>query len=1353
MFFRSISWNIKYWRLPFLCVSALLVMPVQAQNNKQAAKVYKQYRSIRSTSDSTLTDSLSSLLKQIFIHETGPGNQSPDQKFLLNLSDDLAGLCAAQNDYKNAAAFFKKAVDLSKKLNDTFRFESAVYHFLAAYENYTDDIWSSANLDDLSEQDWLKIPQTQFSSSMSTVASRVVRKKGSDTVWFVLRGGKLNGVQENSPVSVYTTFDTFQNINRISALAGTGKIVGLKDLFSIGYVKLKDGFADTLYDRDCWIVRTAAPKMAAGSSFQSLFYNNIKIRSYDASRFYTQGWGNLLVYDSVFDAKFISSLRNELLSAERHYSKMDSGLFGAKINKGRYSGYSYRQIVHDATEAEIRTFLDFVVSYPAKYINKSGGWSFVEIYLTWILNDCPLGDNKSIVFNVLRDLDENKWRNRQGVWRSFYTDLGNTDSLFNDYITGMLSENAQAQKAQYENLLKLTGGLGLINSYDRFAYDLIWKYYELKEYGKASSLCDVLLGRKSAVNRKREVFFLKAALLNSLEEPYKAIPYFDSSLKLDPGFYYALGQKGWAMTKLMNLNEALPLCKAAFEIDSQSSWTINNYANVQFLSGNTEEALRLYKKGLETVSLETDFYSNGVMGDLNYFLKKGLQVNQIGKLKSQLNTLFISAHLHRVRADSLFKKAEFYSGRKNYNEAITFYRQSLSEEMQLPAVRWGQVRMLNRYLGYTNHKAGRYPNSLEFYQKAREISEKEELGGDALLADLNAISILYGWLNDTIRQREFEARAVALEVSIEEKRQRKRLFILLAGAETNGKNDRFAVKQLNEVDSMLRYSAASSFDTIAVKLLAAEQCTGKNLFNAIDEIAQIARESDVFVFLYAGASGSTKREDYLTLADGNLGITSLISAFDLVNAGRQIHIADCNGFDWRKHYSAENLKIITHPGRSLFFLGNKTVRIEEDNNSLLGNGLKNAHVKLTTAGEFTASTWLAETIAILKRQNQLYPFEMMGFGHDFSMGKSRQAQVRFDTTSPVIELPGAQKTRGEAIPILFNRQTIAGSITDNSSIIAATANNVKLVLSPTGRFEIPASLAQNNRITISATDEHGNSVTEIFELKRENTLDVGEGTRYAFFIASDNYQYWNKLNNPIYDAVETGKILAENYGFKVEIDSNFTQEQVLDKLEAIRRMSFRPKDQLFVYVAGHGVYDSIRQGHFVCVDSRPLEEDRFYKTYVRQKEIADMLDGTNCKNVLLLMDICYGGRMFDKQQIVSTGWLNDRYSKSVDEFIGEKLDIPCRQFLTSGGNNEVFDGDAGAHSPFCSRIMKVLDSAVDNPAIPFVTASGLMTYLRSMKTIGNDYKSYPRYGSFGGSSEGEYVFKVRKHRVMLRRSD
>ena len=60
------------------------------------------------------------------------------------------------------------------------------------------------------------------------MASRVVRKKGSDTVWFVLRGGKLNGVQENSPVSVYTTFDTFQNIKRISALAGTGKIVGLK---------------------------------------------------------------------------------------------------------------------------------------------------------------------------------------------------------------------------------------------------------------------------------------------------------------------------------------------------------------------------------------------------------------------------------------------------------------------------------------------------------------------------------------------------------------------------------------------------------------------------------------------------------------------------------------------------------------------------------------------------------------------------------------------------------------------------------------------------------------------------------------------------------------------------------------------------------------------------------------------------------------------------------------------------------------------------------------------------------------------------------------------------------------------
>jgi hypothetical protein len=51
------------------------------------------------------------------------------------------------------------------------------------------------------------------------------------------------------------------------------------------------------------------------------------------------------------------------------------------------------------------------------------------------------------------------------------------------------------------------------------------------------------------------------------------------------------------------------------------------------------------------------------------------------------------------------------------------------------------------------------------------------------------------------------------------------------------------------------------------------------------------------------------------------------------------------------------------------------------------------------------------------------------------------------------------------------------------------------------------------------------------------------------------------------------------------------------------------------------------------------------------------------------------------------------------------------------------------------------DAATKNE---YISASDIMDYLRTMRTIGNDKKSFPRYGFFGGDRDGEFVFKVMK---------
>jgi hypothetical protein len=246
--------------------------------------------------------------------------------------------------------------------------------------------------------------------------------------------------------------------------------------------------------------------------------------------------------------------------------------------------------------------------------------------------------------------------------------------------------------------------------------------------------------------------------------------------------------------------------------------------------------------------------------------------------------------------------------------------------------------------------------------------------------------------------------------------------------------------------------------------------------------------------------------------------------------------------------------------------------------------------------------------------------------------------------------------------------------------------------------------------------------------------------RYAYLFASTEYTYWDDLSNPIFDAKKIGELLENYFGYQVKIIENPKRHEVTEKLDQIRRFKFKPNDQLLVFFAGHGLYDTAWGGYYVCPDSKKPENDPFYDTYFKQQQIADLLDGCGAGNVFLVMDVCFGGKMFDKVDRHEYRSVNDGNEMTADEYIKRQMEIKCRQFLTSGGNNYVEDGVAGSHSPFAGRFIIALEDAATGK--DYVSASEVMDYLRTMKTLGNDKKSFPRYGFFGGDKDGEYVLKV-----------
>src|ERR1044071_3209494 len=80
-------------------------------------------------------------------------------------------------------------------------------------------------------------------------------------------------------------------------------------------------------------------------------------------------------------------------------------------------------------------------------------------------------------------------------------------------------------------------------------------------------------------------------------------------------------------------------------------------------------------------------------------------------------------------------------------------------------------------------------------------------------------------------------------------------------------------------------------------------------------------------------------------------------------------------------------------------------------------------------------------------------------------------------------------------------------------------------------------------------------------------------TDYALVFATDQYDNWPDLVNPVFDSRTIADELTRTYGYKVELVENPTQEDILKKLREYIGRRYKPLDQLFIFFAGHGNYD------------------------------------------------------------------------------------------------------------------------------------------------------------------------------------
>ena len=273
-----------------------------------------------------------------------------------------------------------------------------------------------------------------------------------------------------------------------------------------------------------------------------------------------------------------------------------------------------------------------------------------------------------------------------------------------------------------------------------------------------------------------------------------------------------------------------------------------------------------------------------------------------------------------------------------------------------------------------------------------------------------------------------------------------------------------------------------------------------------------------------------------------------------------------------------------------------------------------------------------------------------------------------------------------------------------------------------------------NILRLSVEDEDGNVAVSERKIIASTVGIVTELERrdFALLFATDVYAEWNDLVNPVNDAKTIGQELRDNYNFDVEILENPTQDQILIKIREYAQKSYMEYDQLFIFFAGHGLYDEfLGQGYIVCSNSKRKDEAK--SSYISHSVLRNAIDNIPTRHTLLMMDVCFGGTFDPIIARSGSRGADDLYDEiTTSEFIKRKMRFKTRKYITSGGKSYVPDGRPGMYSPFASKLLAGLRSYGGRDDV--ITLPELYNWLEKLNPE-------PRAGSFGTDEPGsDFIF-------------
>jgi hypothetical protein len=549
------------------------------------------------------------------------------------------------------------------------------------------------------------------------------------------------------------------------------------------------------------------------------------------------------------------------------------------------------------------------------------------------------------------------------------------------------------------------------------------------------------------------------------------------------------------------------------------------------------------------------------------------------------------------------------------------------------------------------------------------------------------------------------------------------------------------------------------FDESHIEVINSQSTKKEDVDSAIGNVIANSLPGDCFLLYYSGPT----KNDRILLDSSTISNEEILAWLSQMSATKKIVLVDAANAslvpafiedqnDNQRDFTSESITFLISDGR---------VEMPEAEGGLftsyLINGInggaatswKNTYIEEVNQEQqiayVTSKSLEGYMYGTMSSGNLQFDLKSYSSGVDFPLTFINSATFSVDTIPPMIYLPNvisSEGKRGGKTKRVTVKKSINGQALDESGIAEITVNGQPVNFSQNGKFVLNEKFAKTwTKLVITAKDKRGNTATDSFtvnlteETYEDPTQNEDEPVNYALLFATSNYSEWSNLENPKKDVTTIAELLEKSYGFKVQVVEDATKHEMETVLLSYMQKSYGPKDQLFVFFAGHGHYDLYNRGYVVASNSKL--DDPTMSSYLRFKQITDDLnDMYNCRHIFIALDVCFGGKAFDKTGVTNySGSTLEDILKKPQYFIESTLEIKSRIFMTSGSVEYVPD-----ESLFAMKFVETLRSkgAAKNGIL---TLDDFTDNLKSLTLPTAKVPTTPRYGTFGDHEPfGDFLF-------------